>query len=71
MAKLTILDSTKGHRTVEFDNTDIADIMRADAVLQETLQKGWSAFREDTGKRVTTVERNAEEIIVIPPIAGG
>jgi len=81
MAKLRIL-SQKGDTTVEW-NTERAAvgdpeaqdaIREAERIFEEQKAKGATAFRVTPGKPAEKVERfdqTAEQIVIVPRIAGG
>jgi hypothetical protein len=81
MAKLRIL-SHLGDTSVEYDTSkaEIGDpealeaIREAERIFEEHKAKGATAFKVDQGKPAEKLERfdkTAEQIIMVPRIAGG
>ncbi len=81
MAKLRIL-SHQGDTTVEWDTkkADVGDlealeaIREAERIFEEQKSKGATAFTVTTGKPAEKLEKfdkTAEQIIMVPRIAGG
>ena len=63
-----------GHTTMKWDPENDEEIETAKATFDALLAKGFSAFSvKDGGKgeRLQRFDHRANEIIVIPPIAGG
>lgn len=51
-----------------------AAVKEAERIFQEQLERGGAAFRVDTGRpaqRISTFDPRAEQIVVVPRIAGG
>lgn len=81
MGKLRIM-STQGDRTVEWGNApvDAADqegleaVREAERIFREELRKGATAFRVIPGtpaKRLERFDPDAEQIVMVPRVAGG
>ncbi len=81
MAKLRVL-SHLGDTTVEWDTSkaEVGDpealeaIREAERIFEEHRNKGATAFRVEPGKPAERLERfdkTAEQIIMVPRIAGG
>ncbi len=70
MARIVIPDAS-GHKVVEYDPGNPADVQRAETLLQKVLREGNLAYRTDNMQVVRGVEPGAEETVVIPQIAGG
>lgn len=74
MAVLRVLNRY-GDERVEWDPAIADDRMRrARLLFEEKLKSGWLAYeadRDGTGTQVRRFDREAEEIVLQPPIAGG
>lgn len=81
MAKLRIMGST-GDRTVEWDQKRaeagdpeaLAAVREAERILEEELRRGGTAFRVAPGapaRRVDRLDPEADQIVVVPRVAGG
>lgn len=81
MAILRVLTS-HGDRTVTWDGEKVesgdpeaaAAVKEAERIFQEQLERGSAAFTVAPGKpaeRITTFDPKAEQIIIVPRIAGG
>ena len=81
MARLRVLTS-QGDKTVTWeeekvetgDPEAVAAIAEAERLFREELQRGAAAFKVEAGKtaeRIDQFDRTAEQIIVVPRIAGG
>jgi hypothetical protein len=74
MAVLRMLN-VNGDERVEWDPAVADDRMRRARLLFEVkLRSGWFAYqteRDGTGTQVKRFDRQADEIVLQPPIAGG
>ena len=82
MGKLIILGRS-GHQEFEWDAEAaeagdpeaIAAVREAERILAEAQRRGGTAFRveapDQPAERLETFDRTAEQILVIPQIAGG
>ena len=81
MARLRVLTS-QGDKTVTWeeekvetgDPEAVAAVAEAERLFREELQRGAAAFKVEAGKtaeRIDQFDRTAEQIIVVPRIAGG
>ena len=81
MARLHVLNS-QGDRMVMWENDKAksgdaeaaAAVAEAERIFNEQLQRGSTAFRVETGKPARRLDRfdpAAEQIVVVPRIAGG
>ncbi len=81
MGKLRVL-SIKGDRTVTWDQkqAETGDpeaeeaVREAERIFQEALRNGAAAFRVSTGTPATRIDRfdpKADQIVVVPRVAGG
>ncbi|MDA8217530.1 MAG: hypothetical protein M0Z94_07950 [Dehalococcoidales bacterium] len=80
MAKLRILTS-QGDKLVTWDEkTEVRDaeaeaaVAEAERIFNDQLRRGAAAFKVETGKtaeRIDHFDPKAEQIIVVPRIAGG
>lgn len=81
MAKLRVLNS-QGDRSVTWERDKVetgdpealAAVREAERIFREQLQRGGAAFVVEEGKtaeRIDAFDPKAEQIVVIPRIAGG
>ncbi|HEX2923491.1 MAG TPA: hypothetical protein VHS28_05625 [Chloroflexota bacterium] len=81
MGKLRVL-STRGDRTVEWDLKQAetgdaeaeAAVREAERIFQEALGRGATAFKVGAGVPATKLTRfdpEADQIVVVPKVAGG
>ncbi|MHB1132911.1 MAG: hypothetical protein ACYC4L_11040 [Chloroflexota bacterium] len=81
MAKLRVLNS-QGDQMVTWDNEKIrsgdaeaaAAVAEAERIFKEQLQRGSTAFKVESGQpaqRLAEFDPTAEQIVVVPRIAGG
>ncbi|MGE5620647.1 MAG: hypothetical protein ACM3US_15475 [Sphingomonadaceae bacterium] len=81
MGKLRIL-SIKGDRTVTWDRKRAAEgdpeaqeaVREAERIFREALRNGATAFRLESGAPATRLDRfdpEADQVVVVPRVAGG
>ncbi len=81
MARLRVLTS-QGDRMITWeeekvesgDPEAVAAVAEAERLFREQLQRGSAAFKVEPGKlaeRIDQFDRTAEQIIIVPRIAGG
>lgn len=71
MAKLVILDRS-GHRTLAWDKAHADEVKAAADEFEKLQATGFAAFNLDgPGKLIRHFDENAEEIMLVPPLAGG
>ena len=81
MAKLRVLTS-QGDKLVTWDESKlavddpeaVAAVEEAERIFREQLQHGAAAFKVESGKtaeRIDQFDRTAEQIVIVPRIAGG
>lgn len=82
MGKLIVLGPV-GHREVEWDVAAVeakdpealAAVREAERILEQARAQGGTAFRVDApdrpAERLDKFDRTAEQIVVVPQIAGG
>lgn len=81
MSRLRILTS-QGDRTVTWDRerTEAGDpealaaVSEAERIFRDQLQRGAAAFKVEAGKtaeRIDQFDQTAEQIVIVPRIAGG
>jgi hypothetical protein len=58
---------------VTWDETDEAQVSRAEEIFQKYLREGWMAFSEDgKGRRqIFRFDASLTRIILVPPLGGG
>ena len=81
IAKMRVLNS-QGDQMVTWDNEKLqsgdaeaaAAVAEAERIFQEQIQRGGTAFKVETGQpaqRLDEFDPTAEQIVVVPRIAGG
>lgn len=82
MGKLIILGPS-GHREIEWDvqaaeagdPEAMAAVREAERILEEAQRQGGAAFRvaapDQPAERLEVFDRTAEQIVVVPRVAGG
>jgi len=81
MGKLRLL-SVRGDRTVVWDEKQAkegdldasAAVREAERIFEEELRKGATAFRVESGvpaKRLDSFDPEADQIVIVPRVAGG
>ena len=74
MGLLRVLCS-KGDTKVTWDSTKAIEVEEAKKAFERYLDKGFNAFRiakrGQRGEMTTKFDAQAEEILFVPPIAGG
>ena len=81
MAKLRVL-SSRGDTVVEWDEKKVeigdpdalAAVREAERIFEEQRGRGATAFKvepEKPAQRIDTFDRTAEQIIMVPRVAGG
>ena len=81
MAKMRVL-SARGDTVLEWDERKLqtgdpealAAVREAEWIFEELRSRGATAFKVESdkpGQRLDTVDRTAEQIIVVPRVAGG
>ncbi|MCL4464648.1 MAG: hypothetical protein M1401_18755 [Chloroflexi bacterium] len=81
MAKLRVLNS-QGDRLVTWEHEKVengdpealAAVAEAERIFREQLRRGSAAFKVEAGKptqRIAEFDPTAEQIVVVPRIAGG
>jgi hypothetical protein len=81
MAKLRVLTS-QGDKLVAWEREGVengdpealAAVAEAERIFREQLQRGSAAFKVETGQpaqRIAEFDPTAEQIVVVPRIAGG
>lgn len=74
MGKLQIMDSS-GDKTVRWRKDRPDEVRRAKEQFDEHIGKGYLAYRQgkngEDGELLRRFDKNAERIILAPPISGG
>ncbi|MBI4494268.1 MAG: hypothetical protein HY690_15890 [Chloroflexi bacterium] len=81
MARLRVL-SARGDTTVEWDRARVeagdpeavAAVREAERIFEEQRQRGATAFKVEPGqpaRKLTRFDPEAEQILVVPRVAGG
>lgn len=73
MGKLRILNQ-RGDATVAWEATEEAAVREAERIFEEQRRRGATAFRADPNSEPVRIERfepEAEQILIVPRIAGG
>lgn len=75
MSVLEIMDVKTGDVKVEWNPDNVDEASSAEKQFKELTKKGFKAFRiYDSGKKgqeLTTFDKHAERILLVPPVVGG
>ena len=74
MGSMRVMGRT-GDIKITWDPENAVEVSRAREVFNENIKKGWAAFQVKRaggkGKQVKEFDPQVEEILFVPPIAGG
>lgn len=74
MASMAVMDG-RGDTKIEWDPDKPKEVQAAEKTFKELTSKGYRAYRQyDDGKRgaaLTTFDKYAEKVILVPDIGGG
>jgi hypothetical protein len=73
--QLSIMDPT-GHSILRWDPGDAESISDAEKMFKDLLKRQYQAFEfspiaQGRGKKITKFNANLNEIVMVPPVAGG
>lgn len=76
LSEMQVMDKT-GHTTVNWDPDNDSEVRAARDTFDAMKAKGYSAFYvkskvvDQQGRRMDTFDRQAEKVILVPPLVGG